>query len=454
MIVGHPLVPILNAAAFAVLGAKPEATLVPAAIAYLLLVLFAAALGRRLGGAPAFGLAAGAATALSAPVLYYASEGLSEIPFVAAELGALVLLWDLPRRSRRATAAFALGLVLGIAHLARPVMVPLIPAWLLGVALASATGSRLRAVTCALAGFLVFAVPLALYKFVAAGNPLADVAKYNLLTWLAPEFTPERIHRMLHPPAPGPYLATHLAAVFAKIAHFGPAMAWSAITQAGGVIAVLALVYLGWTGRGPEARPLRITLIVLAATFVVIVTLSLPNERYLFPLLPIWIALGVAAAGQLTARLRLSPSITAVVLVALVALGPGLGTLRLWRNAGPRGISDRGGFSEHEWRSLASGVAQRLPRQAIVATDIGPQLAWYTEHAAVLIPNTPDELEEIERSVPLDAIVLTNHWLIGTPGSEEWRSLFFARRALAGWTRADSVEAGRMRAIVFTRDRR
>src|SRR6185503_6856452 len=91
MIVGHPLVPMLDAAAFAVLGAKPEATLVPVALAYLLLVLFAAALGHRLGGSLAIGLAAGAGIALLPQVLYFASEGLSEIPFVAAELAALVV---------------------------------------------------------------------------------------------------------------------------------------------------------------------------------------------------------------------------------------------------------------------------------------------------------------------------------------------------------------------------
>jgi hypothetical protein len=285
-------------------------------------VLFAAALGRRLSGSTAIGLAAGAAVALSPSVLYFASEGLTEIPFVAAEVAAFVLLWDLPQRARAGRAAFALGLVLGIAHLIRPVMVPLLPAWLIGVALARRDSAPLRAIAYTLAGFLVCAVPLALYKLIAAGNPLADVAKYNLLTWLSPELTPERIHRMIHPPAPGPYLVAHFGAVLAKLGHFGPTMAWRALMQAGSVTGLLAFVYLAWSGRVPETRPLRVTLIVLAVTFVTLVTLSLPNERYLFPLLPLAIVIGVVAARDLVHRLPLSPATAGLVMFAVIALGP------------------------------------------------------------------------------------------------------------------------------------
>jgi len=240
----------------------------------------------------------------------------------------------------------------------------------------------------------------------------------------------------------------------AKLGHFGPTMAWRALMQAGSVTGLLAFVYLAWSGRVPETRPLRVTLIVLAVTFVTLVTLSLPNERYLFPLLPLAIVIGVVAARDLVHRLPLSPATAGLVMFAVIALGPALGTLKLWQAAWPHGVSDRGGFSEPEWRALGAGLTQRLPERAIVATDIGPQLAWYAERAAVLIPNTPEELPEIERSVPLDAIVLTNHWLIGTPGSEEWRSLFFANRGLAGWTLADSVTAGHLHAVVFRRDAR
>src|SRR5262245_42341358 len=333
-------------------------------------------------------------------------------------------------------------------------MVPLLPAWLLGTAVATRAGTRLRAMTLMLAGFLACAVPLALYKLVAAGDPLADVAKYNLLTWLAPEFTPERNHRMLTPPAPLPYLAAHPGDVFTKFVGFLPLMLRDAIGQGGVRNALFALVYLGWFGRERTSRAVWITAIAIMTTLVVLVTLSLPNVRYLFPLLPIWIVFGVVAAGRLLAQLSWSPRIKALALGVFVLLGPGLGTLQLWSKSWPHGVSDRGGFSEPEWRELGGGIVHGVPARAVVATDVGPQLAWYTERATVLIPNTPEDLATVDRQVPIDAIVLTNHWLIGTPGSAEWRDLFFANRMLAGWTRADSVTAGRLRAVVFTRSAR
>ena len=213
LIVGHPLVPILNAAVFAMGGPNPALTLVPAGLAYLLLVLCSALLARRLTGSAGFGLAGGAAVALSPRVLYFASEGLSEMPFVAIWMAALALLADFSRAPR----PLALGVVLGLAHLARPVMVPLLAPWLLGIAVAAGSGTRMRTLARTLVGFLACALPLALYKLMAAGDPLADVARFNLLTHLAPEFTPERVHRMIAPPSPTAYLAAHPDAVLAKI---------------------------------------------------------------------------------------------------------------------------------------------------------------------------------------------------------------------------------------------
>jgi hypothetical protein len=256
---------------------------------------------------------------------------------------------------------------------------------------------------------------------------------------------------MVHPPPPAPYLAAHLDAVWAKLVHFGPAMICGAASQGGIVIGLLAALYLVSSGRDRESTAVRITWTALAVTFVSLVTLSLPSSRYLFPLLPTWIVFGVVAVRPWLRTA--SPWVTALALTALVALGPGLGTLRLWSRALPAGVSDRGGFAESDWRTLGVEVAKRLPAHAIVASDIGPQFAWYTEHATVLIPNSPEELRDLEPYLPVDALVVTNHWLIGTPGSEEWRALFFARRSLAGWSRVDSVAAGGLRAVLFERAR-
>lgn len=445
MIVGHPLVPMLNAAVFTVGGTGTVATLIPPALCFLVLVGCAAALGRRLGDSAAAGIFAGLAVSLSAPVLAFSSEGLSEIPFTAAWMGALVLLWDLPNRPR----ALVLGFVLGIAHLARPIMVPMLPAWLLGIALAAAPKSRMRTVGLTLVGFIACAAPLALYKWVAAGNPLADVARYNLLSYLSPELTPVRIHRMIHPPSPLPYLLAHPEALVAKFAYFAPRTAWWAIGQAGFAFAALFLAWVARSLRESKEGPFRLTVIATFALYIVLVTLTLPNWRYLFPLGPVLLVIAVSQAWLIGRYFRWPGWLTAVACAALVAFGPGNSLLRVWRTTAP----DRGGFTQADWRTIGRELSARLPAKAAFASDVGPELTWYTEHASVLIPNTPEEIGDIDRRLPIQAIVLTNHWLIGQLGSEGWRAMFFGRYDLPGWAPTDSAVSGRLKAIVFTRTR-
>ena len=98
LIAGHPLVPALDAIAFAILGAKPEATLAPT---------IARVRGVRAARSPAWRSGSPArARPRSAPApgspspagrSCYALEGRSEMPYAALLTAALVLLWDMPR---------------------------------------------------------------------------------------------------------------------------------------------------------------------------------------------------------------------------------------------------------------------------------------------------------------------------------------------------------------------
>ena len=100
LLVGHPLVPALDALAFAIAGATPTASLAPAVLAYVLTVLVTTRLALALSGSRVAGVGAGVAFAVSPWALRFASEGLSEMPFAACLTGALVLLWHLPDRPR------------------------------------------------------------------------------------------------------------------------------------------------------------------------------------------------------------------------------------------------------------------------------------------------------------------------------------------------------------------
>jgi hypothetical protein len=302
-------------------------------------------------------------------------------------------------------------------------------------------------------GFLVCAAPLALYKAAATGSPLADVARYNLLTHLGPGLDPWRIHRMLEPPEPLGYLAAHPGAVIAKIVRHLPALAWAAVAQGGLAFAALFLAWLVRPGSGHAAASVRATLVAAFAIAIGLVAVTLPDARYLAPLLPLVVGIAVAAIPDHARRLRLGPSIALLVGVALVALGPGWSTASQWLRAASRPVVDRGGFLESEWRALGAGVAARVAPGTVIASDVGPWIVWYARRPVVLIPNDPEEMPALSERLPVGAVVLTNHWLIGQPGSETWKALYFGQTAWAGWARVDSVAAGRLRAVILKPER-
>ncbi|HEY6866263.1 MAG TPA: hypothetical protein VI792_03335 [Candidatus Eisenbacteria bacterium] len=444
LIVGHPLVPVLDALVFALGGARPALTLVPTAIAYLAAAVLTAALARRVSASRAVPWIAAGAFALSPIVLRFATEGLSELPFTALFAGALVLLWDLPERPR----PFVLGLVLGLGHLARPVVVPLLPAWIAATWALSPPGRRGSAVGRLLAGFLPCAAALALYKWVAIGNPFADVAGYLLLARTAPGLTIARLNRTFPAPTPWGALAAHPAALLDKMVAHAPSLLYAAFTRTGRVIGALVLFRLVLPGAGRE-RVFRLTVLACALLLAALALATVPDPRMVLPLVPAFLALGLDEADRL-ARARGLGNAGALALGLALALGSSaLPALATWRDAWREHAPAEGRFRESEWRDLGAALDRVLPREGLVASDAAPWIAWYAGRNATLVPLEPAMLTPMDRRSRIGAVALTNEWLIDQPGEEVWRAWFEGTARDPGWVRADSVSAGRLAAVVF-----
>lgn len=229
LLAGHPLVPVANAALFRIAGARPELTLVPAALAFVLLVTATAWLAFRVSRASGVALAAGLAVMLSPWTLRFASEGLSEIPFAALVTIGLALLADFPERPR----PVALGVVLGLAHLTRPVLVPMLPAWALGIVLLAPPGARVGALGRTLLGFVPFGLALVAYKALALGSPFADVGGTLVLASLTPDLVVARLNRMMPPPEALPYLMAHPDQLLHKVLRSLPSLGYQVMDRLG-----------------------------------------------------------------------------------------------------------------------------------------------------------------------------------------------------------------------------
>jgi hypothetical protein len=369
------------------------------------------------------------------------------MPFTAFLTAAFVVLWQIPERPRPAV----LGLLLGFAQLTRPVGLPLLPAFALGVWLLTPPLRRIPALFATLAGFVPLASLIVLYKWVATGQPFAEVGRYLLLTGATPEFSVARLNRMTPPPDAMEWIAAHrevwLAKLFRNLRSVAYGVWWN--FQRWPVLFGVFAIVRAWFAGDARARGFVVAFAAAAALLTVLASATVADARMLFPLLPVAIALGMAGlvrAAELLGRGRRALVTIGSALLVLASLVP---LVRTWRAASS--LAERSEFHETEWRELGEGVAPLLPEGALVASDAAPWVAWFTGHPVTLVPLAPDALIHGPERLRPGAVVLTNEWLISRPGEEPWKAIFDARQPPEGFALAGHVRAGRLEAVVFHR---
>lgn len=449
LIVGQPLVPALDAIAFALLGQDPLVTLLPSVLAYVVTVLLVARLTLAFAGSRVAAVGAALAFAVTPWTLRFASEGLSEMPFTAILTAAFLVLWRLPERQR----PWLLGVLLGFANLARPVAVPLLPAFALGLL---ALAPRGRTAACAVRALLAFA-PLAaltaLYKWVAVGTPFAEVGGYLLLTGASPEFVVARLNRMTPPPDALEWIREHPGEWAAKLAHNVRSVSYGAWWRGGrwpGALAALACALALACGQSRE-RGFVLAFALAALLLTGLASATVADPRMLFPLLPVAAALGFAGLTRVSEALGHGRrGVVALAAAAAILLGL-LPLAREWRQALAGGLTGRSEFHEREWRGLGLGVRPLLPGGGLVASDAAPWVAWFARRPVTLVPLAPRDLVDGPGRLRPAAVVLTNEWLISRPGEEAWKALFERREPPPGFGFAGHVRSGRLEAVVFRR---
>jgi hypothetical protein len=446
LLAGHPLVPLLLAPLFKLLGAHAWLTLVPMAACYLLTIAFGVDLVLLSGGSAPLAAMVGVALATAPLMLENAADGLSELPFAAAWTAAMLVLASM----RREPHPLRLGVCLGLAHLARPVVVPTLPVWLAAVAMASEPGRRMRNTSVAFGGFALFAASLVLYKWRATGSPFTDVGGIMLLTQLSPGFEPHTVARLLHVPNALDWIRAHPGALVRKLSTSLPFMVGQAF-RLGGWINGLAFALWIVRPRRDGDGPMRLALGGSLALLTLLAAVTLPRSQYLFPMLP-----GAVVFGAMTlARLGRAARLPAGVPVALVAAILSWSSVRLiaieW--AGIRSASrPPSAFDERDVEQLGAALAARLPEHALVASDMAPWVSWYARRPTVTLPVTLADLAELKTRHGVSALLITNEFLISLPGNEPWRAAFEGTQMPPGWRGADAFTFGRLRARLLLPD--
>jgi hypothetical protein len=350
-------------------------------------------------------LVVGLAFVLDPEAQHFAIGSFSELPFTVGLLLAVFgLALEVPART-----PLRFGLGLGLAALFRADMLWLAPVFALAGAWSGPRERAGRTFALVMLGWLAPIAPWWFYKWRAFGSPLAELSHLAWWDGIRGQTWFALTHQASLPPLPRG--AGALALLAGKIAHNLPALL-GAMTLGPRPLWLGALA--GWLVLARPGRPFvaaaGLALVALAAE-TLSAAASLPWSRTLFPARVLIEPLGMLSLWALVARMR-SPAVTAAmrrtlyVLVAAIALGWGG-----WCTA--RGVTEARAASRersvpasHTLTSLSIVLNERIPPGEVIMSNLGPALAWQTNHPVVHLALAPADVEACRRRLDIRHVVL------------------------------------------------
>ena len=299
---------------------------------------------------------------------------------IALPLGAFLLAFALDHLARTRPHVQRAALAMGAGMLVRPEFLLALP-----VLAMLAGANRRRFLLLALAPLL----PWAWHGWVNAGSPLFNLSSYLIIGYwgsrpeisvmrdfaLPPRAWPQALAQAL-PDLPGKWLDFLLHALKRVIYAPSPFTGW--LTPLGTLLAL----------QSPGSRSLALVSVALAMLPMGIMTVTLFDERYLVPFLPVFALMVARAAGEsvnwLPAWVR-PPRVWLGVLVALLALTALPALFAGWRE----GEAARTRLGEE--RAGLATLPTEVPGASPVYTDTPDFVAWTLQRPALWVTRSEYE---------------------------------------------------------------
>jgi hypothetical protein len=178
-------------------------------------------------------------------------------------------------------------------------------------------------------------------------------------------------------------------------------------------------------GAGPGAdRALGEWVAATAVATVLLVSMFAREPRYLAPVAPVVVVLGVG--WTLAAAARGRPALRSLAAVAMLAL-PVAGTAR-------DVLQLRAPEAPSRWRDPNLEALAALTRDTdVIVTDIGRGVTWYAQRTTVQAPIDRPTLERVATIVPVTALYLSGH------AASRWSAMYGAPLDVAAYVPAGFV---------------
>ena len=386
-------------------GSDPRAwlTLLLPFVSYLMLGASAVLgtrhlLARYMPDAPSW-IKAGAPATLGLMVIldpeaqHFAVNGLTELPFTVLYLAAMLGL------ARAAGAEYPLvyGLLLGIAGLFRANMLWLAPPCALASAWCALPGRRLRVALTVFAGYLLPLAPWWFYKWRTFGSPAWDVTRFVVWDHVQGRTWFQLYHRPQPPDLPHGAEALRLLTekVLGNLGRMlpqmlqGPRGLWLGATVA-------------WLCTRPRRPLLAAGVVILAglALNLLAACVSIPWLRYTFPTRVIAEGAGLLAFWSLLQRIPGASQRVrhaACIAAAVLALAWGTWQTRAIHEESRATAQERGVPSTSTLTALSVTLSAVLTPGETVMSNLGPALAWQTNHPVIALAYSPEDVAACRR---------------------------------------------------------
>ncbi len=348
---------------------------------------------------------AGLAFVLDPEAQHFAIGGFTELPFT---LGLLLALFGLAMGAP-AGAPLAYGLLLGITGLFRANMMWLAPLFALGAMACAPPGRRRRTLLLVALGFVVPLAPWWLYKWKQFGSPGWDLTRFVVWDGIGGRNWFSLYHQASVPELPHGMQAYGLLA--AKVARNLPALFEAMLLGPRGLWLGSLAGYLALTKPPRPLAAAGLVALLGAGLGVLSAAASIPWLRYLFPSRILLEPAGMLAAWALVTRLpehAIAPPLRRglIAFVAVLALGWGAWSTTRGLAEAEQGSHERGVPSSETLTRLSISLARQVPAGEPIMSNLGPALAWQTNHPVVHLALAPSDVTPCRRRLAFRHVVL------------------------------------------------
>lgn len=333
---------------------------------------------------------------------HFAMSGLTELPFTVLYLAAILGL----ARGAGVDYPLVYGLLLGLAGLFRANMLWLAPLCALASAWCAPGERRWRVAAMVFAGFLLPLAPWWIYKWREFGSPAWDLTRFVVWDKVQGQDLFELLHRPHLPDVPRGLEAARLLTV--KCWQNLPRLVLPLVSGPRGLWLGALVAWLFTRPRRTLAAAGAILVLGLALNTLA-AAVSIPWLRFVFPTRVPLEAAGLFALWSLIQRMpEVGPRMRSglCVLAAFVALGWGGWLTREALDEARETSHERGVPSSAALTALSITLNDVLTPGETVMSNLGPALAWQTNHAVIHLAYTPADVPACRAAHEFRHIVL------------------------------------------------